>query len=50
MGFSPHQVGTMSLYQYAAVVEGWNQAHGGDGAAQAPSAEEFAMAKLMHGD
>lgn len=50
MGFSPQQVGAMSLYQYAAVVDGWNEAHGSDAAGQAPSAEEFAMAKLMHGD
>lgn len=50
MGLSPQQVDAMSLYQYAAVVDGWNAAHGGDGAGQAPSAEEFALAKRMHGD
>jgi hypothetical protein len=50
MGFSPQQVGGMSLHQYAAVVDGWNDAHSGDDVAQAPSAEEFALAKQMHGD
>lgn len=50
MGFSPLQVEEMSLYQYAAVVDGWNEANGGEGSAQAPSAEEFALAKQMHGD
>lgn len=50
MGFSPQQVGAMSIHQYAAVVDGWNEAHGSEGAGSAPSAEEFALAKHMHGD
>jgi hypothetical protein len=27
MGLSPDQVGRMSLWQFATVVEGWNAAH-----------------------
>jgi hypothetical protein len=40
----------MSLYQFAAVVDGWNAAHDSDGSVDAPSAEEFELAKQMHGD
>lgn len=40
----------MSLYQFAAVVDGWNAAHDSEGATSAPTAEEFERAKQMHGD
>jgi hypothetical protein len=51
MGFSPRQVGEMSLHQYASVVDGWNAANGADGAASsAPTADEFELAKRLHGD
>jgi hypothetical protein len=51
MGFSPRQIGEMSLHQYAAVVDGWNAAHdSGDVASSAPTAGEFELAKRLHGD
>lgn len=40
----------MSLYQFAACVEGWNEAHGGDEHLPAPSPEEFKAARKAHGD
>jgi hypothetical protein len=40
----------MSLYQFAAVVDGWNAAHDSDGDTSAPTAEEFELAKKLHGD
>jgi hypothetical protein len=51
MGFSPAQVGEMSLHEYAAVVDGWNAAHSSDDAiGSSPSADEFELAKRLHGD
>jgi hypothetical protein len=44
MGFSPEQVGRMSLFQYAACVDGFNKANGGDDTPQAPTDEEFKAA------
>lgn len=38
----------MSLYQFAAAVDGYNQAHS-DGVS-APTDEEFRAAKQAHGD
>lgn len=40
----------MSLYQFAAVVDGWNAAHDSESVSSAPSAEEFEAAKRQHGD
>lgn len=40
----------MSLYQFAAAVDGWNKAQSGDDAIAAPTAEEFLEAKRQHGD
>ncbi|MDB5618213.1 hypothetical protein [Tardiphaga sp.] len=41
----------MSLYQFAAVVDGWNAAHDTEGGtSSAPTAAEFDEAKRMHGD
>lgn len=31
MGFTPQQVGAMSLWQYMAVVDGYSRAHSGGG-------------------
>jgi hypothetical protein len=30
MGFSPSDVGRMSLWEFGAAVAGWNEAHGGE--------------------
>lgn len=40
----------MSLYQFAAAVDGWNKAHEGEERIGAPTAEEFLEAKRLHGD
>lgn len=40
----------MSLYQFAACIDGWNKANDPDESVTAPSAEEFLMAKQLHGD
>ena len=40
----------MSLYQFAAAVDGWNKAHGSEDKIAAPTAEEFEEAKRLHGD
>lgn len=44
MGFSPEQIGRMSLYQYAACVDGFNEANGNEASIEAPSDEEFRSA------
>lgn len=49
MGFTPQQVGRMSLYQFAACVDGVNRANSVD-QIDAPSVEEFESAKEAHGD
>jgi hypothetical protein len=49
MGFSPKQIGEMSLFQYAACVDGWNESQDAE-AVEAPTAEEFEAAKAAHGD
>lgn len=40
----------MSLYQFAAAVDGWNKAHSTEEQIQAPSAADFLAAKKLHGD
>lgn len=40
MGFSPHDVGRMSLFQYMAAVDGFADANNPDGAGKISSAEE----------
>ncbi len=50
MGFSPDQIGRMSLYQYAACVDGWNAAHSSEDHIDAPSDAQFRAAKEAHGD
>lgn len=49
MGFSPQQISRMSLYQYAACVDGWNEANS-EGSVEPPSVEQFRAAKAAHGD
>jgi hypothetical protein len=44
MGFSPQQVGRMSLFQYAACVDGVNEANGAE-TIDPPSDDEFLAAK-----
>lgn len=44
MGFTPEQVGRMSLFQFAACVDGFNRANGGEDGPQAPTDEEFRAA------
>jgi hypothetical protein len=41
MGFAPQQVDAMSLWQFAACVEGWNRANGGEDEVEPPTAEEY---------
>lgn len=48
MGFTPEQVGRMSVYQFAACVDGYNAAN--SDAVDAPTDEEFEAAKRAHGD
>jgi hypothetical protein len=40
----------MSLYQFAACIDGYNKAHSTEEAIEAPSAAEFLAAKKLHGD
>jgi hypothetical protein len=49
MGYSPQQMGRMSLFQYAACIDGWNQKNAGDDV-EPPTDEEFEVAKAAHGD
>lgn len=49
MGFTPAEVGRMSLWQLSACVDGWNRAHG-DGKPEAPTDAEFEAMKRLHGD
>lgn len=37
---TPRQVDELSLWEFAAAVEGWNRAHGSEPEAPAPSADE----------
>lgn len=48
MSFTPQQVGRMSLYQFAACVDGFNRANRADGGAQAPTDDEFRAALAAH--
>jgi len=49
MHYTPEQVGRMSLYQFAACVDGLNAANSSP-EIKAPTDEEFAAAKAAHGD
>lgn len=49
MNYTPEQVGQMSLYQFAAVVEGFNKANGGGDSTEAPSDDEFDAMLERHG-
>ena len=40
----------MSLYQFAAAIDGWNAANDTEHAASAPGSLEFEAAKRAHGD
>lgn len=40
----------MSLYQFAAAIDGWNKAHEGEDKIAPPTAAEFLEAKRLHGD
>lgn len=48
MGFTPQQIGAMSLFQYAACVDGWNASQ--SDAVDPPGAQEFEAVKRAHGD
>jgi hypothetical protein len=37
----PWEVDACSIWQFAACVDGWNKAHGGEPKAEAPSDREF---------
>jgi hypothetical protein len=50
MGFAPEQVGRMSLYQFAACVDGFNRANSGEDSLEPPGDEEFLAMKAAHGD
>jgi len=50
MGFTPQEVGKMSLYQFAACVEGVNKANSADETVSPPTDAEFRAAKEAHGD
>jgi len=41
MGFSPDEIGDMSLWQFTATLEGWRVANGASPNIQPPSAEEY---------
>lgn len=41
MGFTPAEVGAMSFWQFAACVDGWNRANGGEDSVEPPSREEY---------
>lgn len=40
----------MSLWQFAACIDGWNRANGGPSRPEPPSLEEFEAMKRAHGD
>lgn len=50
MGFTPQQVGRMSLYQFAACVDGFNKMNSTEEMVDPPTDEEFKLAKALHGD
>ena len=49
MHYTPEQVRRMSLYEFAACVDGVNRSNAGDGKPEPPTAEEFEAAKRAHG-
>jgi hypothetical protein len=51
MGFTPAQINEMSLWEYAACIDGWNRGHGdGKSIVAPPTDEQFEAAKRLHGD
>lgn len=40
LGFSPREIDQMTLWEFAAAVEGWSKANGGESKPEAPSEEE----------
>lgn len=50
MGFLPDQVRRMSLYEFAACVDGVNRVNSLEDKVDAPTPEEFEAAKAAHGD
>lgn len=50
MGFTPQETGKMSLYQFAACVDGFNKANSVEDQIGAPTDAEFRAAKEAHGD
>lgn len=40
----------MSLYQFAACIDGYNKAHSSEDQIEAPTAAQFLAAKKLHGD
>jgi hypothetical protein len=49
MGFTPDQVGQMSLFQYACCVDGVNKANAPEDRIEPPTDEEFEAAMALHG-
>ncbi|WP_168797899.1 hypothetical protein [Pacificoceanicola onchidii] len=46
MGFTPEEVGRMSLWEFMACRDGWNVAHGGDGRKGGGAVADFSDAEL----
>lgn len=49
MGFSPHEVQRMSVWQYLAILEGYSAAHDPDGEKRLSSAEVDALWEFVNG-
>lgn len=49
MGFLPREVRDMSLWDFAAAIDGVNKANGGN-KPTAPTSDEFEAMKAAHGD
>ena len=47
MGFSPSDVSRMSLWEFGAVVAGWNDAHGGDDKSAELSGDDVARLSAL---
>lgn len=41
MGYTPREVGEMSLWEYTACADGYSRANGGNPSPRAPTEEEF---------
>lgn len=50
MGFSPQQIGKMSLFQFAACVDGFNKANSTEETVDPPTDEEFEAAMALHAE